>query len=146
MMKNSGQNSVRQGPVRDAKGRLTGGNPGNSGGKKGRSGRPTEDFYEWATVVRDTLGRQAIVEILKDPTNIQRLRAVEFLTRFAVAVELRIPASVITTLVERLREMTLRHIDEPGRKAAFLSDVESLKREIEREAEQDRRGLLDSLK
>lgn len=27
-------------PYRDARGRLSGGNPGNSGGKKGRSGRP----------------------------------------------------------------------------------------------------------
>ncbi len=28
------------GPIRDARGRLSGGNPGNSGGKAGRSGRP----------------------------------------------------------------------------------------------------------
>lgn len=34
------QNSEKKsGPIRDARGRLRGGNPGNSGGKKGRSGR-----------------------------------------------------------------------------------------------------------
>jgi hypothetical protein len=29
-------------PFRDARGRLSGGNPGNSGGKRGRSGRPSK--------------------------------------------------------------------------------------------------------
>lgn len=31
-----------KGPKRDAKGRVSGGNPGNTGGKKGRSGRPPD--------------------------------------------------------------------------------------------------------
>jgi hypothetical protein len=38
------EKSKTEPPFRDALGRLTGGNPGNSGGKKGRSGRPRTSF------------------------------------------------------------------------------------------------------
>jgi hypothetical protein len=42
--KNTVENMGRGPPYRDAKGHLRGGNPGNSGGKKGRSGRPSSEF------------------------------------------------------------------------------------------------------
>lgn len=43
-----------KGPTRDARGRVSGGNPGNSGGKKGRSGRKPGPFKAMLAEIRDS--------------------------------------------------------------------------------------------
>lgn len=44
----------KTGPRRDARGRVSGGNPGNSGGKKGRSGRKPGPFKAMLSRLRDS--------------------------------------------------------------------------------------------
>lgn len=62
--KNSVKNS---GPQRDERGRLHGGNPGNRGGQKGRSGRRPEEFKRWCgNQLHDQGKRQAIMRVLRD--------------------------------------------------------------------------------
>lgn len=84
--KNTAQNSdARRGPERDALGRLRGGNPGNSGGKRGRSGRLKTEvralcqqaFEEAVPVLRAmALGK------LPEVSNGDRIRAADVLARY----------------------------------------------------------------
>ena len=90
------------GPQRDKAGRLTGGNPGNSGGKRGRSGRPPDAFRELCRQalenadgmevikrmisgdIKEPLGRTKMGEpIYGETKNSDRLRAIEWLANYA---------------------------------------------------------------
>lgn len=68
--KNTDEKSApRRGPIRDARGRVSGGNPGNSGGKKGRSGRKPLAFKLFcADVLEDAETQEEVRRAAQDRT------------------------------------------------------------------------------
>jgi hypothetical protein len=65
---NSVKNSEVKRPVRDAAGRLRGGNSGNRGGRPGRSGRPRSALRQWCRdQLLDPVVQSAIARTVRDP-------------------------------------------------------------------------------
>lgn len=110
-------------PQRDAKGRLRGGNPGNTGGKKGRSGRPCAEFREWALSLRDTTVRQVIEQILRDSRHRDRFKAIEFVARWAADGERVVTVSQLHGVAREFIGIVQRHVTEAERLRAIYDDL-----------------------
>lgn len=88
---NSVQNSAPQKPVRDSRGRLRGGNPGNSGGKKGRSGPPTKAFKEFCSAVAsEATFQQTLAKVANDPTGKDYAAAVKLVLAYAEGLPVQV--------------------------------------------------------
>lgn len=85
--KNTGKNTgARTGPIRDALGRVSGGNPGNTGGKPGRSGRPKTAFKKFCRELSATEEYQdAIKEAATDADHDNFIGAAKLVATFATA-------------------------------------------------------------
>lgn len=120
-MKNTAPKAI---PQRDSRGRFTDGNPGNTGGKKGRSGRRPADFRGWVLAARDKHVRKVVEEILRDPTHRDRFRAVEFVTRCAGEVEKTLTGDEIAECARMLVKAFYKHVPEPERVAAIQAELD----------------------
>lgn len=101
-VENSAQNT---GPKRDERGRLRGGNPGNSGGKKGRSGRPPSVIREMCrgafaqrikilkkiadgeAIERVKLANGEEMETMKSADVSDRLKAIDLLGKYGLGTK-----------------------------------------------------------
>lgn len=120
--KNSDEKSApRRGPKRDAKGRLSGGNPGNSGGKPGRSGRKPDWFKSLCEdILSDAATKKALRTAAQTPTTPGYGGLIKALAAYAagVPVQRHAGADGESPIAHSVAVTVTRRIVRPNGKAA----------------------------